>query len=194
MGIDGDFSAASLGIVLVTSLLAQIEFKNNAWKQLHTAPQSLTNIFLAKLAVILVMMLQFFALFNLGIYLSGVLPCLMTGTALPAESIPYRFFLMENARYFVDCLPIIGLEFLVSLQAGQFSGAGGRRLVMWILSLSVLSWKYGYLFPYAYCGLHYLRTVGKYSQWTPLELYAAAYFAIFCVVGWFLYITKRQRG
>src|ERR1044072_220028 len=47
-----------LGAILSTSLIAQIEYKNNTWKQLHTLPLSYTTIFFAKLAVILVLMLQ----------------------------------------------------------------------------------------------------------------------------------------
>ncbi len=67
-----------LGIILAASLVTQIEYKNNTWKQLHTTPQSLTTIFFAKLTVIMVMLVQFFFLFNIGIYLSGILPCLLT--------------------------------------------------------------------------------------------------------------------
>src|SRR5436190_13572996 len=49
-----------LGVILTTSLITQIEYKNNTWKQLHTLPLNLTTIFFAKLSVILIMMLQFF--------------------------------------------------------------------------------------------------------------------------------------
>src|SRR5205807_6438548 len=37
-----------LGAILSTSLITQIEYKNNTWKQLLTLPLSLTTIFLAK--------------------------------------------------------------------------------------------------------------------------------------------------
>ena len=63
-----------VGVVLTTSLVTQLEFKNNTWKQLHTMPLSMTTIFFAKLSVILVMLLQFFILFNTGIYLSALIP------------------------------------------------------------------------------------------------------------------------
>src|SRR5690349_20931263 len=29
-----------MGLILICSLITQIEYKNNAWKQLHTTPQS----------------------------------------------------------------------------------------------------------------------------------------------------------
>jgi hypothetical protein len=34
-----------LGVILTTSLITQIEYKNNTWKQLHTLPLSLTTLF-----------------------------------------------------------------------------------------------------------------------------------------------------
>src|SRR6478609_2782413 len=34
-----------LGVILATSLITQIEYKNNTWKQLHTVPLKLTTIF-----------------------------------------------------------------------------------------------------------------------------------------------------
>ena len=40
-----------LGTILTTALVAQIEYKNNAWKQLHTLPLTRTTIFFSKLSV-----------------------------------------------------------------------------------------------------------------------------------------------
>src|SRR6478735_9664515 len=34
-----------MGVILATSLVTQLEFKNNTWKQLHTTPQPLTTVF-----------------------------------------------------------------------------------------------------------------------------------------------------
>lgn len=184
-----------LGVILATSLVVQIEFKNNTWKQWHTIPQALSNTFFAKLAVIVVLMLQFFLLFNFGIYLSGVLPCLLVeGVSLPAESLPYRFFLVEDARYFADSLPIIALEYLVSLQFSNFLVPVGGGVALWILSLSVLNWNYGYLFPYAYCGLHYLSSVGRYVHPANLAALSLSYFLVFTLTGYILYVTKKQKG
>ncbi|MCZ8217041.1 MAG: ABC transporter permease, partial [Cyclobacteriaceae bacterium] len=82
-----------LGVILTTSLITQIEFKNNTWKQLHTLPLSLTTIFFSKLAVVITMMLTFFVLFNIGIYLSALVPYLIiTGVPYPKAPIPYESF------------------------------------------------------------------------------------------------------
>ncbi|SDF75625.1 ABC-2 family transporter protein [Mucilaginibacter pineti] len=93
-----------LGAILASSLITQLEYKNNSWKLLHTTPQSYGVIFLAKLSVILVMMLQFLLFFNIGIYLAGVLSGLLFGVAYPAEPIPYLHFLLKTgATYWPAC-------------------------------------------------------------------------------------------
>lgn len=94
-----------MGIILAISLITQLEYKNNAWKQLHATPQSLTTIFIAKFTVILMMQLQLFILFTVGIYLSALIPSLVLADVhYPAETFPYMYFLRESALYFIDVL------------------------------------------------------------------------------------------
>ncbi len=187
-----------MGVILATSLITQIEYKNNTWKQLHTLPLSLTAVFFSKLAVILVMLVEFFALFNLGIYLSGVLPVLVTGgAAYPKAAIPWTTFLREDALYFVDCLPIVALQYLVSLRFKNFLVPVGAGFLLWIGALGALRWTYGYFIPYTYCIFNYLKTGVDTKAVIPavnIHLFAAGYFACFTLAGYILYITKREKG
>lgn len=184
-----------LGIILAASLVTQIEYKNNTWKQLHTTPQSFTTIFFSKLAVITVMLVEFFVIFNIGFYLSGIIPCLLVpGVSFPAESVPYLFFLKENLRYFADCLPILGLEYLLSLQFSNFLVPVGGGIAIWIFSLSLLNWKYGYIFPYVYCALHYVAGRGRYVPPVNIHPLAVGYFILFTIISYILYLTKKQKG
>src|SRR5579859_4006477 len=94
-----------IGIILAMSLITQLEFKNNAWKQLHTSPQSFSMIFFTKLAVVIVMLVQFFILFNLGVYLSGVIPYFLFEVPYPKDPIPFGLLAKDSLFYFIDCLP-----------------------------------------------------------------------------------------
>jgi hypothetical protein len=79
-----------MGIVLATSLIAQLEYKNNAWKQLHTTPQSFSTIFIAKYVVVLFLMFQLFVLFTIGMYFAGALPAWYYGhVPYPKEAFPW---------------------------------------------------------------------------------------------------------
>ena len=183
-----------LGAILASSLITQIEYKNNSWKLLHTSPQSYPVIFLAKLAVILLMMLQFLLLFNIGIYITGVLPSLLFGLAYPKEVIPYAYFLTEDTRYFIACLPIVALQYLVSLQFRNFLVPVGTGLALWILSVAVLSWKYGYLIPYTYCSFNYLKGQPKFIQPDNLLTFATGYFILFTAMAYILYLCQKEKG
>src|SRR5437762_11281848 len=52
-------------IILICSLIPQIEFKNNTWKQVFASPQSLGNIFFSKFFAFHLMILFLFLIFNL---------------------------------------------------------------------------------------------------------------------------------
>ena len=43
-----------IGVILATSLITQLEYKNNTWKQLHTLPMNLTTVFFSKLLLLMV--------------------------------------------------------------------------------------------------------------------------------------------
>src|SRR5476651_2177115 len=51
-------------LILLTTLIVQIETRNNAWKQVHTSPQPLAFIYFGKLFIILTAVVAFFLLFH----------------------------------------------------------------------------------------------------------------------------------
>jgi hypothetical protein len=187
-----------IGIILATGLIAQIEYKNNTWKQLHTTPQTLTTIFFAKLLVILIMLAQVFVLFNAGVYLSAVIPSMIFARLpYPPAPIPYLSFWNANVNFFVDCLPIVALQYLLSLQFKNFLVPVGAGFVIWFLGIGLLSWEYSYLFPYNHGAINFLSGAGQFAnRKIPVntELLALVYFAALTVLGWFLYVTKKEKG
>src|SRR5690349_2113580 len=64
-------------IILIATLLPQIEVKNNTWKQVFTSPQSLGNIFFSKFAAVHIMIITCFLLYNVFMILRGVIVNLM---------------------------------------------------------------------------------------------------------------------
>jgi hypothetical protein len=187
-----------LGAILTTSLITQIEYKNNTWKQLHTLPLSYATIFFSKLAVIIVLMTLFFVLFNIGIYLSAIIPYLLvSGTPYPVQPPPWQRFLTEDALYFVDCLPIVALQYLISLRFKNFLVPVGLGFVFWVGALGALSWKFGYVIPYTYTMFNYLKDATQTRAVMPdvnIHLLAIGYFVVLTVISFILYITKKEKG
>jgi lantibiotic transport system permease protein len=187
-----------MGVILSTSLVTQLEYKNNTWKQVHTLPLNMAAIFFSKLAVIITMMLQFFVLFNAGIYLSALLPYLLiSGIPYPKEPIPVMMVLKSNMYYFIDCLPIIALQYLLSLKYKNFLVPVGFGFLFLIGTLASLSWQFGYCIPYSYCMLNFLKGDGGMKTAIPginIHALATGYFAAITAVSYVLFFTKKEKG
>ena len=185
-----------MGVVLATSLIAQLEFRNNSWKQLHTTPQPLTVIFFAKLSVILTMMLQLFVLFNIGIYLVGIIPGFLYGASYPPQPFPFGYFIEKSMYSFIACLPIVALQYLLSLQFKNFLIPLSAGLGLQVASLIATSWKYGYTIPYAYSPLNFFQQKGlmQPQEGVNIHCWASAYFVFFTAVSYVLYMYQKEKG
>ena len=184
-----------MGVMLATSLVTQLEFRNNAWKQVFTTPQSLTTIFLAKLAIILVMLIQFFLLFNVGIYLTGVLPCLFfRHVPYPSEPFPFRLFLQGSVYFFLDALPILALQYLVGLRFKNFLIPLGVGVGLYVASFIAVHWKYGYWVPYTYCSYDFPGKRSPLPRNISIHGWALGYFIGLTILGYILYISKKEKG
>ncbi|WP_118974754.1 ABC transporter permease [Taibaiella koreensis] len=185
------FFLLPMGVILVTTLVGQVEYRNQTWKQLHATPQSPTTIFFAKLAVILVMLLQFFILFNVGIYLTGVLPALfIKRVPFPAEAFPWGKFMLGNSKFLLTCLPVLALQFLLSLQFRNFMVPIGVGLGLYILSMMVMQWQYAYIVPYIYSAAAFMKTGSN----TNIYAWAFGYFALFGTGSYLLFLFKKERS
>ncbi len=180
-----------MGVILASSLIAQLEYKNNTWKQVHTTPQSFTTIFLAKFAVVLFMTFKFFLFFTIGILVSGIIPCLIFDHKFPLVGFPAYGFLMGSVKIFITCLPILAIQFLISLKFKNFLVGIGIGLLGLIASLIGMSWKYIYLSPYSYTAMIAFPGV----KWNfNIYIYAFVYFLVLSGISYYLYISKKEKG
>jgi lantibiotic transport system permease protein len=187
-----------MAAILATSLITQIEYRNNAWKQVHTLPLPEVTLFLSKLAVILVLMFEFFILFDLGVYAAAMLPWIVVGhMPYPAAALPLRVFLADTGNYMLGCLPIVTAQYMLSLRFQSFLVPVGVGFLTWVGAVAALSGKFGYLVPYAYTMLYYLRDDPKGRITVPvsqLNWLSIGYTLLFCLSGYMLFVTKRQKG
>jgi Uncharacterized protein conserved in bacteria len=188
-----------IGIILAVSLITQIEYKNNTWKQLHATPQRFLTIFFAKFLVILLMLAEVFVLFNLGMYLSAVIPSMLfKSLPYPTAPIPYLNFLKININFFLDCLPILALQYLISLQFKNFLVPVGTGFVIWFLGIGLLPWEYSYIFPYNHSTLDFFISSGQSGNRKippfSIQHLALTYFACFTIASYVLYVAKKEKG
>lgn len=187
-----------MAAILTTSLITQIEHRNNAWKQLHTLPLNAATLFFSKLLVVVLMLGQFLLLFDLGIWLSAVIPwALLPGVPYPSAPIPYREFLQQTGWYFLDCLPIVAFQYLISLRFRSFLLPIGVGFMTWVAALAALPWRYAAAIPYTYCMLDYLKDdASKKAAVPPFDIHAAAlvYGLVFVIAGFLLFAAKRDKS
>jgi hypothetical protein len=183
-----------VGIVLAASLLAQTEYKNNTWKQLHTTPQSYSVIFSAKFITILLMTLKFFVFFNIGMLITGIIPSLVFNGRLPQDPLPVVYLLKINAKMFISCLPVIALQYIFSTLSKNFLVPVGIGLLAVIATLILLEgWEYAWLIPYSYGPI---LSMNKEEMMAAVNIYwlAIGYFATFMLLAYLLYRTKKAKG
>lgn len=184
-----------MGIVLAVSLVTQLEFKNNGWKQLHSLPVSFRHIYFSKLAVLLLMLLQLFVLFNIGIYLSAFIPSLLVKVIpFPDHPIDASFFLQQNGWFFVLSLPMVAIQYLLSMQFKNFLVPLGIGLALVVSGLFAISWRYSYILPQAYTALHLVYFKPGAVPAHNLLKWSAGYFLFFTLLGYFLYFIKKEKG
>lgn len=186
-----------LAIMLMVTLITQIEDRNNAWKQVFATPQPLATIFLAKLAVILALVIQLIAYFTGAIYLAGILPAVcLPSVDRPAAAFPIAPFLKRDAAFLVDVLPIVAVQYLLALRFRTFLTPLGAGMAIWILSVGTLGWQYRYLIPYSFAGIDYLTV--EYRRPLPLPasppVIASAYFVVFTTAAYVLFARRKDKG
>lgn len=185
-----------MGVIMASSLITQMEFKNNTWKQLHTTPQSLTTIFLAKFSVIAIMTVKFFVFFTIGVILSGLIPCLIIKGKLPDDPFPFLFFIKENCKVFILCLPIMAVQYLISLRFKNFLVPVGIGLVGLIGSMIGSIWEYIYVSPYSYVFLDNVKDLPFFKGKININLYQGAiiYFSLLMLTSYFMFTKKKEKG
>lgn len=186
-----------MGIILAVALITQIEYKNNSWKQLHATPQNYSTIFFAKFAVVLVMIFEVFVLFNLGFFLAVYIPSIIfSDVPFPTAPIPYQLMLETNAKFFIECLPILALQYLLSLHFKNFLVPIGVGFIVWALGIGMVTWQHSYIFPYLPATIDFLISSNSLKREIPinLQLLSAIYFVIITVASYLLYINKKEKG
>jgi len=139
-------------VILICSLITQVEYKNNAWKQVYASPVSIVQIYLSKLANILMMVLLFFVLMNVFLIGAALVVNLVNPKYLFLSSpFPWKLWLILNIKSFVGVLGIVAIQYWISVRFRNFILPMGVGLAMLIIALiGQEKWDGEYLFPYAY--------------------------------------------
>lgn len=186
-------------VILICSLIPQLEYKNNTWKQVFASPQSIGNIFFSKYVSIVIMILFLFLMFNLFMFLSGIVPNLFYSKyAFLKNSIDWGGLLKLNFKTFVALLGIISIQYWISLRFRNFIVPIGIGLALLVISLILIPWEHVDKVPFAYPLLTFISSTSKTELTGPLlknhELNSIGYFIFFTLLAFLDMRFRKERG
>ena len=185
-------------IILICSLIPQIEYKNNTWKQVFAAPQSTGTIYFSKFLTIHLMILFCFLLFNSFMVLTGVVAnALNPKFTFFNHALPWRSLLKLNVKSYISILGISAIQYAVSLRFKNFITPIGIGLGLLIAALvaTQMGWEHVYKVPYAHpvLTLDYMmrknRPFLENHEWNSV-----CYFGAFLIIGFLDLKLRKEKG
>lgn len=184
-------------VILTTSLIVQIEYRNNTWKQVYSSPRSYADIYFSKFVVIQAMILGCFILFNIFLIIFGYATSLINANYLFTEkAIPWRRLFNLSAKLYISSLAITSIQYWLSLRLRNYIAPLGIGLGLLITGIILLQWEKIYYYPYAYTALTFFR--GNNPEANPglskNEWFSLGWFGIVLLLGFIDSITRKEHG
>ena len=175
-------------IILITSLIIQVEHKSNAIKHIFTLPIPKWSIYFGKLIVVIVSIVFSFALFY-GIMLSfGYLVGAIKPELKLTEFSPlYTLSIKMIFRALIAILAMVGLQFWLSFRIKNFIIPLGIGMVLMITGLVLYKGEESIYYPYAYNMLSLFPRGEKMANlsWFPtVSFWSLGYFLLFTILGY----------
>lgn len=183
-------------VILTCSLVTQIEFKNNTWKQVYSSPQTLTSVFFSKLFIIHCMILFCYLLFNAFLIGSAVLTNILHKKyTFFSNPIDWKMLLRTNFKSYISILGISAIQYWLSLRFKNFIAAIGIGLALLITALILMDWEHIYKIPHAFPLLTFQAVFSKRHllienhEWNSI-----AYFLAFTILSFVDLRYRKERG
>ncbi|RYG53829.1 MAG: hypothetical protein EOO01_03305 [Chitinophagaceae bacterium] len=179
-------------VIMVCTLLPQIEYRNITWKQVFTSPQTKGNVFLAKF-LNTNLLIVLFLIANL-VFLSLVI--VVTHITNPELNLLHQHFdasglLIRTVNTYIMILALCTIQFWIGLRFRNFIIPIAVGLVLWITGM-VLIFEESSLaafFPYSF---QIFPFVSKFQpKMSQVAWISVAYAAIFLVLGFLDFRSKR---
>jgi hypothetical protein len=147
-----NFIFLPLFIILVSTLLLQLEYRNNTWKQVLTSPQRKINVFFSKF-ITLHFIIILFILSYMILLLGGILLIKLINPKVLTGEIPLQAILVANWHAYVSIFAISAIQFWFALRFKNFIAPLAIGFCLWFMAplmLFSLNWSIGPHYPYSF--------------------------------------------
>ena len=181
-------------VILVCTLLLQIEYRDKTWKQVFTSPQRMIDIFTAKFLTLQGMILLFLIAYNLFMVIAAFGTEMVQPELYKGEVDHYKVIatLVQN---WILIQGVTAIQFWLAIMFRNFIGPVAIGVAMWFMSpMMIFEFKTDFVeyHPYALTILGVLEdfkaNVIQY-QW-----YSLAVMAVFLVLGFVQFRRRKVRG
>lgn len=183
-------------VILVCTLLPQIEYRNNTWKQVLTSPQTKANVFMAKLLNIQLLILLFMVATYIFMSITIVAAHFMDPTVdLLHQPLDGSVVLTKAVNAYITVLAVCAIQFWIGLRFKNFIVPIAIGLGMWLTG-TLMALEYhssiATYFPYSF---QIYPIFPKYqSALNQVAWTSVAFFAVFLVLGFVEFRRRRMIG
>ena len=144
--------ASPATIIILTALLLNIEYKNNAWKYILTLPVSKASIYINKaLVAILLLVLFYLLLISFFLLLGGVIGWCLPKTGLLDHQPAIMQMIYLSFRSFIASLVVLAIHFWLNFRIkNMFITIGIGLMFVFISMPSFSKLENTFYFPYNY--------------------------------------------
>ncbi len=182
-------------IVLISTLLPQIEYRNHTWKQIFASPQSYGKIYFAKFLIFNLFILSYFIAHSMFMGISGLLSGMLNPKFnFSGNSLDWLQFATKMAQAYLAILPLATLQFWMGLRFKSFLIPVGVGVLFSILGMiNMIGYKLidpdKFFFNYA-AFIFFKENVTRipYVLWC-----SAAYASVILLIGFFDFSRVRER-
>lgn len=185
--------ALPIFLILVCTLLPQVEFKNNTWKQVLTSPQTKANVFAAKFINVQLLILVFLITnLLLMVLCAGILH--LMDPALHVFNQPLNGYnvLMARLNTYLGLLAICCIQFWLGIKFKNFIIPIAFGIACWFAGtiLVMQSFELAAYFPYSF------HAYGKFPDYDPTNntvgWTSLVYAIVFLIIGFLDFRKRRQ--
>ena len=183
-------------VILISSIIVQIEYKNNTWKQVYASPRKYTDIFFSKFVVVNVFVISFFILFTFFTIISGYVVNFFQNNYL-FSSHPFRFkaMLIVISRVYAGILGVVAIQYWLSIRFKNFIVPLSIGISLLIAGLILTDWEKIVYYPYMYSlHLFFVGAPGHTGTLSLLLVNSSICFIVTVFAGWLDINNRKEKG
>jgi len=182
-----------LYVILICTLLLQIEYRDKTWKQVLSSPQKMGNIFMAKFITLQGMILLFLVGFNLFLFVGAAAVEMMHPELFEGPIDFYQIF-TTNAQTYLLVVGMSAIQFWLSLRFKNFIASLGIGFALWFLAPMMvfsLKWSFVEYYPHAFTMLSVMT--GFKENVFAYQWYSIATALVFLCLGFVEFRIRKVR-